>query len=399
MESTKSQAIFLLAGEKDGKQSKTFDLQIGKFFYQQLDENIEIFEGFLLDKISSLSLEEDIWFDFRDVYSDHNDYKDAANLLLSFIEYYDETDIDVQAQAFSCVGDYHRFKKMIKIKKLEKKFDLDKLKLATFKNYPLLVLSDIGGSILYRCSERLSSSRKVDFQIKKHYHYYRPYFEDFLLAIMTHPRVKYGIYSSIMHRNILPLLFKIFERPKLRNHKTKIFEVFDQEYNVPDLGYDKKQWATKRKLEKVFQNDKVKKYEFGFSNTLLIDSEADKIQDYPLNSILVESYEEESVLDPSIDDSQVVLHDLKDFLFKLFEEADDVQQYLMEHPKYCLSSIHKIIKNSAATKQKENPEVQKKYKAEKEEVKQGWSKTTVKVKKETKTSIEDITSQFLKFGI
>eukprot|EP00347_Sterkiella_histriomuscorum_P018758 403344290 len=286
----KTCAKFLLSGEKSAKNSIIYEVQIDKVIYYQIDQNIHIFDGFLLDNLLSPTFEDDVWFDFRDLYSSHFGYKEDAKLLLTFIEYYDEMDIQAQVHAFTCVSDYHRLKEMITIKKLERQFELDLLRLAAFKKFPILVFSDIGGSILYRCNERLNTSRKVDCVIKNRYHYFRPYFDDFLVAIIQHPRVQYGIYSSTMRRNIMPLLNKIFDRPKLRNHKTKIFKIFVQEYNVPDLGYDKKKWATKKRLEKVFKNDKVQKYNFGFSNTLMIDSEVDKIIDYPLNSILVQPY-------------------------------------------------------------------------------------------------------------
>lgn len=146
---------------------------------------------------------------------------------------------------------------MAALLKLEKKFDFVKMRKDVFNLHPILVLIDIGGSILYRCSEKLSIERKIDFQIKKHLHYYRPYKDEFLQALLEHPRIKFGIYSSIMRKNIMPLMFKIFESAKLKNLRTRVYEVFDQEYNVPDLGNGKESWATKRKLEKVFENDKV----------------------------------------------------------------------------------------------------------------------------------------------
>jgi hypothetical protein len=125
---------------------------------------------------------------------------------------------------------------------MEKLFNLKELKLSVFNQHPLLVCCDIGGSILYRCSEKLDIERKIDFSIKRHIHYYRPYKDDYLISILEHPRVKFVIYSSIMRRNIMPLMFKIFDAPKLKNFKSKVFEVLDAEYNVPDIGPGKDAW-------------------------------------------------------------------------------------------------------------------------------------------------------------
>ena len=74
--------------------------------------------------------------------------------------------------------------------------------------------------------------------MKKHFHYYRPFHDEYIKALMDHPRVRLAIYTNIMRKNALPLLFKLFDSPKLRAYKAKIFDVFDQEYNVPDGGVD-----------------------------------------------------------------------------------------------------------------------------------------------------------------
>ena len=77
-----------------------------------------------------------------------------------------------------------------------------------------------------------------------------------------------------------------------------MYEVFDQEYNQPDGGEKKEIWATKRKLEKIFECDKVEERGFTFSNTLMIDSDAVKVRDYPLNSLVVYPYTEDELLQP-----------------------------------------------------------------------------------------------------
>lgn len=60
-----------------------------------------------------------------------------------------------------------------------------------------------------------------------HHHYYRPQFENFLAQLITHPRVQLGFYTSIQRKNVMPLLFKIFDLPSLSQHRALIFEVFD----------------------------------------------------------------------------------------------------------------------------------------------------------------------------
>ena len=94
---------------------------------------------------------------------------------------------------------------------------------------------------------------------------------------------------------------------------------------MPDGGEGKEAWATKRKLEKVFESDKAADRGFNFNNTLMIDSDYEKVRDYPLNSIVVEPYSEEAVTNPSEDPSADVLIKLREFLLKLLNEADDIQ--------------------------------------------------------------------------
>jgi hypothetical protein len=61
-----------------------------------------------------------------------------------------------------------------------------------------------------------------------------------------------------MRKNVMPLLFKIFDLSTLQDHRTEIFEIFDQSYNSDDARPGRKPYATKRCLEKVLDNDKVK---------------------------------------------------------------------------------------------------------------------------------------------
>ena len=153
-----------------------------------------------------------------------------------------------------------------------------------------------------------------------HHHYYRPMFDDFLAQLLAHPRIKLGFYTSIMRKNVMPLLFKIFELSKLSPHRNAIFEVFDQNYNVPDIGEGKKEYATKRSLEKVLEHQSCKDLGFGFHNTLLIDSEFDKVRDYPKNSIVLKPYEASEVLAPSEDQSEILLS-CRDYVFSLVDSG------------------------------------------------------------------------------
>ena len=68
-----------------------------------------------------------------------------------------------------------------------------------FKENPILLLIDIGGTLLYRQKgNKIGGKIKLpDFKIKIHCHYYRPYYAEFLKSLVSHPRTKFALYSSI----------------------------------------------------------------------------------------------------------------------------------------------------------------------------------------------------------
>lgn len=86
-------------------------------------------------------------------------------------------------------------------------------------------------------------------------------------------------------------------------------------------------WATKRDLGKVLDHYKCKEYGFGMHNTLLIDSDLDKVKDFPKNSIVIKDYEESDVIKPTEDQSKILL-EVRDYVYGLLEECNDVRTYL-----------------------------------------------------------------------
>ena len=79
--------------------------------------------------------------------------------------------------------------------------------------------------------------------------------------------------------------------------------IFDREYCslMKDCDHYKKlmpegeDWATYRDLEKVFADPKMQQKGFNATNTLLIDSEAEKVQLWRENSLVVEPFTKEDV--------------------------------------------------------------------------------------------------------
>ena len=107
---------------------------------------------------------------------------------------------DKQAKAFKSISDYNMFKTTVERLRVADNFELLHLKKDVMQANPVLILIDIGGTLLYRCSgEKLRYPEekeggklrevKLDFSIKRHHHYYRQYMTDFLYGLLTHPRV------------------------------------------------------------------------------------------------------------------------------------------------------------------------------------------------------------------
>lgn len=171
---------------------------------------------------------------------------------------------------------------------------------------------------------------KPDFVIKQHTHYYRPFFDDFLKAMFQHPRIKFACYTSITKRNAMPLLINVFNRPKLKEYKKSIFNVYDQEYNKPDKDA-KEEWKKMRDLNLVWADDRAKKLGFGPKNTLLIDSEYAKVRDFLANALLIKPFELDDLKNQTTDNAKV-FKQLEEYIYKLVDEAEDVQEFLKEIP-------------------------------------------------------------------
>lgn len=101
---------------------------------------------------------------------------------------------------------------------------LKKLKEYCNKKFPdILVLMNINGCLCHRTSERinfvrqdgLNEGRFVNMmKHKRNFIYFREGSIQFLKSIMSHPRVKFAFYSTIIRPNIMPIILKLFENEK-----------------------------------------------------------------------------------------------------------------------------------------------------------------------------------------
>ena len=108
-------------------------------------------------------------------FKDDKEALDSAGVLLKFIESFTAS-VEAQAKVFKGVKEFKNFKELAKRVGMDKTLDLVALQTQVFKNNPILLLTDLGGSIMCRTSE-LIPNVKLNFQIKKHFHYFRPLYD------------------------------------------------------------------------------------------------------------------------------------------------------------------------------------------------------------------------------
>lgn len=88
---------------------------------------------------------------------------------------------------------------------------------------------------------------------------------------------------------------------------------------------------------------------FDYHNTIIVDTEIDNCIDHVENSLIVPTYTREAVESPETDNSLELLAEMKAFLTKLLNEADDVREFLAAHPKYRIPDSH-IVPRSVPIK-------------------------------------------------
>jgi hypothetical protein len=224
----------------------------------------------------------------------------------------------------------NKFSAMAEELGLAEKLYLDRIQREVFKLTPVLILLDIGGSLMYRHGAPempKGLDKEPDFKLRGHLHFFRPHYHTFLTTLIQHPRVRLGFYTSITQKNAVKLLFEVFESPYLKPFKGEVFALFDQAYNTKDPGEGRDSWATKRDLAKVFQHPKVSEQGFSWHNTLLVDSDAVKVRDYPANSMILERYSLDHLLSRFDHQDETLPQALSEILH-LLNSTDNVQTYL-----------------------------------------------------------------------
>eukprot|EP00854_Cymbomonas_tetramitiformis_P032419 gene32419-41115_t len=185
----------------------------------------------------------------------------------------------------------------------------------------VLILLDLNGLLVCRTKERLPL-RQPDFIVpvgyRKQiptYYYIRPFARELVSCLLHDPRCEVAIYTSIMAKNMMPVLrafdnyFKdmtaqgTFEPIECdasasgyidsydESLSDTVIGLFDQPYNAPDPE-GPNDWDTKRDLDLIWRVPKIRCQGFDHTNTLVIDAEERKVKDYRENALVVPEYDE-----------------------------------------------------------------------------------------------------------
>lgn len=87
----------------------------------------------------------------------------------------------------------------------------------------------MGGTLFVRSDDKAMRGAAFDAKIGKYMYFFRPGHDVFLKSVSEHPRLKLAFYSSIMFKNIQPVMLKLLKDDL--EHLTNNFTVFDQKYN------------------------------------------------------------------------------------------------------------------------------------------------------------------------
>jgi NLI interacting factor-like phosphatase len=185
----------------------------------------------------------------------------------------------VSIQSF---GNFLSFAREIKKLKLSQPATvlIEELKDLCFQKFPLLVTVDLCGTLVLRVS-RDEFPHPGDISVKHKTYFLRPGHKEFLLRLKKHPRIKLAFYTSVMEKNITPVLDSMLTQDL--SIISKGLKVYDQKYCRRMYDHPSyKQLQKKidehyRDLKLVWSDKFCKINKFDRTNTIHIDSESTKV--------------------------------------------------------------------------------------------------------------------------
>lgn len=124
--------------------------------------------------------------------------------------------------------------------------------------------------------------------------YFRDGHLSFLESLMQHPRIKFAFNSSMMRKNILPVITKIFES-KMYLVQKHMMAIFDQEFSEKSPEVTGEPYGFIKNLEKVWMSDHCQQendqtefgFKFGEKNTIVLDTDEIDVYNCHKNSLII----------------------------------------------------------------------------------------------------------------
>lgn len=219
--------------------------------------------------------------------------------------------------------------------------DFDNFKLgAEATSRKTLILLDFNGTLAHR--EKIENSliqKRAHYKVRYCKFYIRPGARQLVCRLLNDPRCEVAVYTSIMKKNIWPVISefdayfqKMSQEGKwepvqcgdsvITTHSSMqqgILTLFDQEYNSSDPEGEN-YWDTIRDLNKIWKAPQIRSMKFDATNTLLIDAEARKVRKHKENSVVIPEYTGRHVVENVNDRS---LLDLAKYLDCIMIEMQD----------------------------------------------------------------------------
>ena len=196
----------------------------------------------------------------------------------------------------------------------------------------ILLLFNLNETLLLNSDTQLPK-RPYDLKVPKgkncKYVYLRPGFRGILIQTLIHSRVKVGFYSSMMEKNMTPLINLLFKDRELSKLRKRIIGVYDTNFNDPD-PQGLHPWSQKRNLSKIWSQKEMKEQGFNSGNTILIESDEESCKGVLANTLLLSPYNAD-VVNTGRPNSTYFMGKVLEYLLAILREADDVCEYLMEN--------------------------------------------------------------------
>ena len=206
------------------------------------------------------------------------------------------------------------------------------------KKFQVLILFDLNGTLGFKSKQSIKDL-KPDYISKNIKFYVRPGIEELLEELYKNTRVKIGFYSSMIKKNIIPILSAVYSKSKLlKAINSKNYLIFDRECCTV-TPTEKDPYFSVKDLDKIRKSELFKKLEIHPRSIILIENELEKIKpesntfSFCLKGL---SYDEEAVI-KKFPNSFYYHKSLFEYFSNFLDNYDYFDTYFNTNPFSCNS--------------------------------------------------------------